>query len=505
MRKPLFFVSVLVLGTVGSFSLSAKVEKTNDAPAPALAVTPSTFELDAKPIDRSNTARISSYSDMLEKVRPAVVSVTTARIVKVMRNDRVNPMEDMLRRFYGMPPRQQPRGGQGGPDVEERKLPNGIGSGVIISADGYVLTNNHVISEEDSNTVADEIIIRLNDEREFPAKVIGRDPRTDVALVKVDATALPFLKMAESDNIRIGDIVFAIGNPMDVGQTVTMGIVSATGRTNLGILGAQGYENFIQTDASINPGNSGGALVDVEGRLVGINSAILSRTGGNIGIGFAVPTSIVAQVARNLVDTGSVQRGFLGVNIANLTTDLAEAFGLPSGFKGVIIEGIQKDEAADKSGLKRGDVILKYDNQAIDSVAQLRLKIAQSKPGQSIPVTITRDGKEQTITVTLGSQEGAIAGETSQNILDGVTLTVPTDELRKEYNLAENAEGLIVTAVEGRSRYASSLREGMVILEINDRTVKSIGDARDALRRGAVNKLWVAYRDAQAFIAVRVP
>ncbi len=460
-----------------------------------------TFVLDTRDIDRSNQARVASYADMLDKVRPAVVSVTTARIVRFMRNDNTNPMEELLRRFYGLPPRRNP----GSREMEERKLPGGIGSGVIISADGYILTNNHVITDEDENVVADEIMVRLHNDKEVSAKVIGRDPRTDIALIKIEESDLPFLPMADSENLRVGDVVFAIGNPLDVGQTVTMGIVSALGRTNLGILGSQGYENFIQTDASINPGNSGGALVDAEGRLVGINTAILSRTGGNIGIGFAVPTAIASTVAQSLIDTGTVQRGFLGVNIANLTADLALAFGLPENAKGVVIEGVQEGQAADRAGLKRGDVILKYNSQPVESVSQLRLRIAGTQPGSKVELEIHRDGKVKTVELVLGSMDGAMVGASLQNLLDGVTLSILDDDLRKRYGIGDDTKGLVVTKVEARSRYASTLREGMVILEINDRPVKDFEDARKALRRGAVNKLWVAFRNVQAFLALRVP
>lgn len=455
------------------------------------------FDIDARPLDR--TALHASYAPILEQVRPAVVSVTSARVVRIIRGAPQNPIEELLRRFYGMPYSPQSRG-----ELEERKLPNGLGSGVIVTADGYILTNNHVVSDE-SGGAADEIVVRLNDEREFQATIVGRDPKTDVALLKVEATNLPYVKLADSDSILVGDVVFAIGNPMGVGQTVTMGIVSATGRTDLGILGSQGYENFIQTDASINPGNSGGALVDTMGRLIGINTAIISPSRGNIGIGFAVPSNLVARVAESLVTTGTVQRGFLGVNIANLTPDLAEAFGLPQGTKGVIIEGVQHGEAADVAGLKRGDVILRVNGTTAENVSSLRLKISQTPPGKVIKLDVWRDNKEQSFEITLGALEGSLAAATGEGFIEGVNITELTSELREKYGVSENEKGVVITRIEARSPYASTLREGMVILEINDRPTHTIRDAAAALHKGnAVNKLWVAYNGNRGFIAVRV-
>ena len=234
-----------------------------------------------------------------------MVSVYASRIVRVMRERQVDPLEEMLRRFYGVPvPRDRQDNGEREGNGQERKLPYGMGSGVIISSDGYILTNRHVVTDERGDDV-DEIRVSLSEEKELLAEIVGSDKRTDIAVLKVDAEDLPFINMANSDNLRVGDILFAIGNPLRVGTTVTQGIVSATGRTELGILGmgSQGYENFIQTDASINPGNSGGALVDAEGRLVGINTAIYSRTGGNIGIGFAIPTNLARSVLVKLLET----------------------------------------------------------------------------------------------------------------------------------------------------------------------------------------------------------
>ena len=331
MRKSIIAVLIL-LPVAGYFlhSLFAREPKEDETAPPREVKTAADFPISDTPVDRSNLGAIVSFSDVLENVNPAVVGVYPSRIVRVS-DRRSNPYDELLRRYFGFPIPED----QGGV-AEERKLPQGIGSGVIISDDGYILTNFHVVTDE-RGAQADEILVKLTDDREFTAEVVGSDQRTDVAVLKIDAENLPSLEMADSDKLRVGDIVFAVGNPLGVGLTVTMGIVSATGRSDLHLLGREGYENFIQTDASINPGNSGGPLVDAVGRLVGINTAIISRTGGNIGIGFAIPITLARNVLLNLIESGTVKRGFLGVNIRNLDPDMAEAFGLED-TEGALIE-----------------------------------------------------------------------------------------------------------------------------------------------------------------------
>ena len=276
----------LLLGMVSACSAERRVE----------------LPLDAEAIDRSDPVLLTSYAPVLKPAREAVVSVYTAHVVQVLRQRGLDPREELLRRFYGLP---SPRGRT---EVEEQWRPGGIGSGVILSAEGYILTNNHVISAPDGEA-ADEVLVQLTDGRELRAAVVGRDPASDLAVLQVEATDLPAIRLADSNQLEVGDIVFAIGNPMGVGLTITQGIVSATGRSNLAILGKSGYESFIQTDASINRGNSGGALVDAYGRLVGINTAILSEDGGNIGIGFAIPSTFARTIALRLLEEGEVRRG----------------------------------------------------------------------------------------------------------------------------------------------------------------------------------------------------
>lgn len=457
--------------------------------------------MDATPVDDGSVPNVASYADMLEPARSAVVSVTTASIVEIMRNRGRNPMEEFLRRYYGLP--ENPRSQGPEPERREQRVPNGLGSGVIISADGYILTNNHVVSDN-AGDPADEITVHLDNGREVQAELVGRDERTDVALLKIEESDLPFITLADSNQLRVGDIVFAIGNPLGVGQTSTMGIVSATGRTNLGLLGNQGYENFIQTDAAINRGNSGGALVDAKGRLVGINTAIFSQTGGNIGIGFAIPSRLARTVVLELIETGKVRRGYLGVSISDLNPDMAEAFGLES-TEGALVEAVQEATPAARAGMERGDIITHIEGEKVESVADLRLKIASMRPGTEVAVDILRGGDEQTLSITLGSLDDPTAVVTGEDSpLDGVGLEPITPESRQEWNVEEEA-GVIVTDVNPRSPYAQALASGMVILEVNDVEVTTVGQVSENLRSGRVNKLWVSFRGNRGYLALRVP
>lgn len=458
------------------------------------------FSLDQTPAGSPGAPAIASYADVLEPARSAVVSVTTASIVETMSSRGRSPMEEFLRRYYGMP--DDPIHNQQREQPSERRIPHGLGSGVIVSEDGYILTNNHVISD-DKGEPADEITVYLDDGVQVEAVLVGRDERTDVALLKIEKTGLPYIKMADSDLLRVGDIVFAIGNPLGVGQTSTMGIVSATGRTNLGLLGNQGYENFIQTDAAINRGNSGGALVDADGRLIGINTAIFSQTGGNIGIGFAIPSRLARTVVLELIENGKVRRGYLGVSIRDMNPDMAEAFGIDE-VKGALVEVVQDGTPAARAGLERGDLIQSINKQPVESVADLRLQIAAMRPGTEIDVAILRKGESDIVKVVLGSLDDPTAIVTSEESpLEGVGLEPVSEESRTEWNLEEE-EGVLVTEVSVRSPYATVLTPGMVIIEVNDATVNSIGDLNERLRPGRVNKLWVSFRGNRGYVALRL-
>ncbi len=426
---------------------------------------------DVSPVNDGKSGLVTSYADVVEPVQRQVVSIKSSRTV----HQQVNPL---LKQFFGEIP----------DEGVTKEL--GLGSGVIVSSDGFILTNNHVIAD------ADELTVVLFDGKEYPAKVVGADPKTDVAVVKIDAVGLPAVTFADSDKLRVGDVVFAIGNPLDVGETVTMGIVSAKGR-NVGILDeVEGYEDFIQTDAAINMGNSGGALVDAKGRLVGINSAIVSPSRGNIGIGFAVPVNMAASVMKSLIETGTVTRGFLGVNADPINADIAEQVGLPKDTKGVIVTDTTPDGPADKAGVRRRDVILKVNGKATSNFDDLRLSISQMPPGTKATLDISRDGKPLTVTAVLGQ-----FGEKPNQLLEGVEVGKLGDEARRRLSLDAQVTGLVVTAVDEKSPYSQDLPVGSVIVEINRSSVDDIASARRLLHAGH-NLLLVRFRGYQKFLVV---
>ncbi len=464
---PLVLVTA-VLGLLSPTELSAKDAPLTKKPA---------LKLDNSPVNDGKSAVVTSYADVVEPVQRAVVSIYSSKTVK---QRVVNPM---LRQFFG----------DAAPEQERDSKQEGLGSGVIISDDGYILTNNHVIEG------ADELKVSLSDEREFTAKVIGADPKTDVAVIKIEAEKLPAITLADSDKLRVGDVVFAVGNPLGVGQTVTMGIVSAKGRNQLGLLeNVAGYENFIQTDAAINMGNSGGALVDAKGRLVGVNSAIISPSRGNIGIGFAIPINFAAYVMNSLIATGTVSRGYLGVSSETVTADVAEQLGLPKDAKGVAITDITPDSPADKGGLKRTDVILAINDKPVSSLEELRLMVAQMLPDSKVKIKLIRESKQLTLEVTLGKLT-----EKPNELLVGVNVSKLTEDLRKRSGLDPRINGLIVTEVEETSPYADRLLPGMIIIEIDRVAITDLNVARQQLIAGR-HLLFVNYRGLNRFVTVTV-
>jgi len=320
----------------------------------------------------------SSYANAVSSAAPAVVNLYTTKIVEKPATQMLD--DPMLRQFLGnsLP--------------NQRRLESSLGSAVIMSSDGYLLTNNHVTAG------ADQIIVALRDGRETIARVVGSDSETDLAVLKIDLTGLPVMHIGRSDNIRIGDVALAIGNPFGVGQTVTMGIISATGRNQLGL---NTYEDFIQTDAAINPGNSGGALVDADGNLIGINTAIFSKSGGSQGIGFAIPVKLAMDVMQEIIQHGQVVRGWLGIEVQPLTAELAESFGL-DGRPGIVVAGIYRDGPAQKAGLQPGDLIISIDGEPATDGRHSMNKVAQTQPGQKIGIEILRNGKPMTLTAEIG-------------------------------------------------------------------------------------------------------
>ena len=428
------------------------------------------------PIDPTAISRETlpsgSYAPVVEKVAPAVVKLTTT--TKPRRTSGAVPgnLDDPFwQRFFGEQfGRSLPHGPMG------PQLRHGLGSGVIVTDDGYILTNNHVVDG------ADEVKVALNDGREFTAKVIGRDPKSDLAVIKIDATKLPTVTLSDSDNVQIGDVALAIGNPFGVGQTVTSGIVSATRRGGMGI---EAYEDFIQTDAAINPGNSGGALVDIKGRLIGINTAIVSRTGGNHGIGFAIPSNLAKSVMESLIQDGRVTRGYLGVTIQNITPELAEAFDL-NGTKGALVGGVLPDSPAATAGLQNGDVVVEFNGKTVTDSRRLQLEVAQTKPGATVPLEVIRNGEHKKLEVTVNALPGegrmarADSPQSGAGTLDGVAVTDLDNRARTEFNVPNDVKGALVTQVEpGSAAAQAGLKAGDVLIEINR---KPVANADDAIR-----------------------
>lgn len=438
--------------------------------------------VDRRPLDRSNATTITSYADALEQVRHSVVSVASTRIIRQRGSG--FPFDDpLLRRFFGP-----------GFERREEKIPFGLGSGVLVSADGYILTNNHVIEE------ADEIEVTLADGRELDARIVGSDPRTDVAVLKIAGSDLPHATLADSDLLRVGDIVFAVGNPLGVGQTTTMGIVSATGRSNLGLI-ERGYESFIQTDASINPGNSGGALVDALGRVVGINTAIISTSRGSIGIGFAVPANLAANVMRSLVETGAVARGYLGVQMQDVDAELAPRFGLTEA-RGAIVVDVIPDSPAERAGLRQDDVVVAFDGRPTNNSTELRLAIAQAVPGTRSVIRVMREGQPLELTAELGTLDEA-EGSRPQELLPGISAAPISPELRDQFALGRNIVGIVVVEAQRSSPYAAVLVPGTVVVKINNEIVTELAAARRLLGRGK-NLVLINQRGTFRYIQVVV-
>jgi serine protease Do len=425
----------------------------------ALALTP-TFAFAAPPTD--DPLGSNYIADVAERVTPAVVNIVTET---TRRNAALPPGAENAPPFF-----RDFFGNNGGGQRREM----GAGSGVVISADGYIVTNNHVVER------ADTVKISFNDQREYRAKVIGTDKSSDLALLKVDATGLPHLALGDSSKLRLGEYVLAVGNPFGVGQTVTMGIVSAKGRSRVGIVD---YEDFIQTDAAINPGNSGGALVNMRGELVGINTAILSRSGGAQGIGFAVPTSMVRPIVDQIRQHGRVRRGFLGVGIQDLTPDIASSFGLPSTVEGVLVSDVQDEGPAAKADVKPGDVILTVNGAKTRSASELRNTIAMLGPTGKAKLEVLREGKKRTLDVALTEKrDDQAAPETpsaSSSPLAGMNLRDLDGELRGRLRAPPRLSGVVVTEVaQGSPAEEAGVQEGDVITHVDRTAVGSSDDVR---------------------------
>ena len=427
------------------------------------------FKVSSTPVNRDRAG--TSYAPVVKKAAPSVVNIVTARFIK--ERPRMNPLmnDPFFRQFFG---------GPNPGDLRERtRKEQSLGSGVIVSPDGYVLTANHVVAD------ADEIKVAIpGEKKEFTARVVGKDPATDVAVLKIQASGLAAITLADSDQLEVGDVVLAIGNPFGIGQSVSMGIVSALGRSGLGF---NGYEDFIQTDAAINQGNSGGALVDAEGRLVGINTAIISPSGGNNGIGLAVPINLARSVLERLVNSGRVTRGYLGIMPQDVDAGLARQFNVPDQ-NGALVGDVVPDSPAAKAGLKPGDVIVSINAKEISDANGLRLAVSQFLPGSSVAVKLIRNGQPKVISVIVGEMSGgaslsggqddAAPDKTTADALDGVTVGDLDETIRQPLRIPPALRGAIVTEVRTDSNSADAgLQANDIIVEINRQPVAGSEDA----------------------------
>jgi Do/DeqQ family serine protease len=422
-------------------------------------------------IGRAVAGGRDSYADIVKNVAPAVVTIRVDGKAAVLPTQFEGEGDDFFRRFFGDQFGEGQRQGPGqGRNPQRRSFrQRGLGSGVVVSGDGYILTNNHVVDG------ADSIHVDLTDGRTLDAKVVGTDKASDLALIKVSASNLHVLPLGNSDAVQVGDVVLAVGNPLGIGQTVTMGIISAKGRST-GSGGERGYEDFLQTDAPINHGNSGGPLVNTKGELVGINSQMVSPVDANIGIGLAIPANMARHVMDELRKDGRVRRAQLGVTVQGVTSDLADSLGLKS-VGGVIISSVTPGSAADRAGLKRNDVIQSFDGAPVTDSNSLRNRVANTAPGSKATVVVVRDGSEKSFTVTLDEAEGKRAGRVDAP-------AAGDNNAALGIGLERGPKGLVITQVNPDSRAADAgLQEGDIIQEVNRQPVQSVEDVRSAVRR----------------------
>jgi len=452
---------------------------------------PSASHINLKLADANAGPSRVTMAPAAKKAMPAVVKISVSKVVKSTGMQLPDGMEDnpMFRQFFG-----------NGMRLPKPHREAGLGSGVIVSTDGYILTNNHVVDD------ATDVRVTLADRREFKGRVIGKDAKIDLAVVKIEANNLPVITVGNNAKLEVGDCVLAIGNPFGVGQTVTMGIISATGRAGMGI---EEYEDFIQTDAAINPGNSGGALVNDRGELVGINTAILSGGGGNQGIGFAVPVNLARQVMDQIVTHGHVVRSYLGVSVQPVTPAIAKAMRL-NGPDGALVSQVTPDSPAQRAGLQSGDVILEINGQPVNESNQLRMTVSMMSPGQDAKLKVLRDGQTRQFTVKVEEMPGekvtrasAEPGQT-EKALQGVEVEDLDARSARQLGLPATTKGVVVTNVDPSSQAAASgLHEGDVIQEVNRKPVVSAQDFAQALRKSDGESLLLVNRQGnKIFLAV---
>ncbi len=436
-----------------------------------------------------------SFAELAAKQAHVAVNISTTKIVKSMQ--RLSPFQsrefkdffgdEFFRHFFGQRPEQE---------MKQRSL----GSGVVVSGDGYILTNNHVVAD------ADEILVTLSDKKKYEAQIIGRDPKTDLALIKIKTeNTIPAARLGDSDKLMVGDWVVAIGNPFGLGSTVTAGIVSAKGR----VIGAGPYDNFIQTDASINPGNSGGPLFNLDGEVIGINTAIVAPSGGNVGIGFAIPINMAKSVMPQLKERGKVIRGWLGVSIQVVTQEIKEKFGLKTE-EGALIGEVTKDSPADNGGLKRGDVIINFDDKKVKAMKSLPSMVAETPVGKKVEIIIIRKGKEKRLTVNIGElkEETRIAATTTPEIEESFGLSVQklTPELAESLSL-KGEKGVVISGTRKDSPASEAgLQRGDLVQEIEDEPVENMDDYKRIMRESASKKqilMFIRHRGHTKYVVLK--
>ena len=476
--KPASLVFGVMLGAAG-LGIAHTTGKTANNP-------PATLKMAESSEGPSN----GSFAPVLKKVLPSVVNISSSKVVKAapQTDGRMDPF---FRQFFG---------DQGGPlDVPKDRREKSLGSGVIVSPEGYILTNNHVVEG------ATDVRVTLSDKRELEARIVGTDPKVDIAVLKIEATSLQPITLGDSSKVEVGDTALAIGDPFGVGQTVTRGIISAKGRGNLGI---EDYEDFIQTDAPINPGNSGGALINDRGELVAINTAIIGESGGSQGIGFAVPVNLAHNVMNQILKNGKVVRAYLGIVPQDMTPEMAKAFGEKEA-RGVVVGDVSPKSPAQESGLQRGDILLDVNGKPATGSNQLRMDISMMEPGSSVKLNVLRNGSEKEMTVKLAemptesAKAGSGNGEESTKALEGVEVSNLTPHAAERLGLPDSTTGVVVSDIDPASKLADSgLRQGDVIQEVNHEPVKNVSEFQSAVKKAGNEPLLLVNRRGQTlFIA----
>ena len=436
----------------------------------------------------------TGFAPIVKKVLPTVVNISSTKVVKTPTQfEGQMPDDDFFRQFFGGSMR-------GTPQMPREQRERGLGSGVIVSPNGYILTNNHVVDG------ATDVKVTLSDKHDYKARVVGADPKVDLAILKIDATDLPAIVIGDSSNIQIGDYALAVGNPFGVGKTVTMGIVSATGRSHLGI---EDYEDFIQTDAPINPGNSGGALINDRGELIGINTAIISHgSEGSQGIGFAIPVNLARTVMDEILKNGKVTRAYLGIVPQDVTPAIAKAFGVKE-FTGALVGGVSADGPAQKAGLKNGDIILELNGKPVADANELRMSVSMMAPGTAVNLKVLREGADRNLTVTLGElpteQASAEKGSSENNSeLSGISVQNLNANLAQQLGVPAGASGVVVTKVDPSSAAADAgLQRGDVIQEVNRKPIHNTSDFAAAMRNAKDQTLLLVNRQGNTiYVAV---